>query len=493
MKDKVKKIFIIITLILSTVFNINNIYAATYTSEANPTKIDTFPKSYLTFIKTNNIKVEMSNCTVWDRTNPSHEQIIYNPGVREQETANIKRTFCYNITPQTRIVKTYTHGAKYKGNIINFRATFFDFQPMSESDIALHQNFPGQILYIAGAIPSFGVFNENSTDNFPQNMTQYSQMIYSFKVKYEFYDDSNKPVAINKGYMLIGGHNMYEWTADVENISNVYVSNNTIMSNTFTYDASKTSAQNITETFNSGMTKYNRWLTAGYENWQGKGNAGYILYKIKDGVSNFTLAIGKDFEAYLTMETMPMTMDPINFHTLTINYLEEGTNKVLASKYGPTGFEVGKTYNVSSEEILENNNKSYKIVDIKQKNITGTMPDKDVVVNVYYKEVKTNKLTINYLEEGTNKELKAKYGPTVVEKGKPYDVTSQEIIKVDDKTYKIVDSKQLRVTGTMPDKDVVVNVYYKEVKANKLTINYLEERTDKVLAPNYGSTVVEKD
>ena len=56
-----------------------------------------------------------------------------------------------------------------------------------------------------------------------------------------------------------------------------------------------------------------------------------------------------------------------------------------------------------------------------------------------------------------------KYGPTVVEKDKTYDVASKETITLENKTYKIVNANQLRVTGKMPDEDVNINVYYKPV------------------------------
>ena len=77
------------------------------------------------------------------------------------------------------------------------------------------------------------------------------------------------------------------------------------MTNTFTYDKKF----NTSESYNKGMSKYSTWLTAGYNDWQNyQSYGGYVMYGIKDGSSNFTIAIGKDFEAYLTMETYPQTL-----------------------------------------------------------------------------------------------------------------------------------------------------------------------------------------
>ena len=453
--------------------------SGTYTSITTPEITNDIPKSYFGFIKTNDIEINYSGCTLWDRVSPSYQQMIYNSsatvggmGVMDEEVNNPQRKFWYNISPSTVITKTYNHGAKYKGKIINFKVTYFDFQPMDASDIAFHSSLGNYIVYVEGAIPSFGLFDENTSDNFPINMAQYSQMIYSFKEKFEFFDDNNNPVQITNGYMSIGGHNSFEWTADIENISNVYVNDTTIMKNTFIY----TQQANTSETFNKGITKYNKWLTAGYDNWTGRGNDGYLLYKIADNSSNFTLAIGKDFEAYLTMQTIPSTTTPLDFHTLTINYLEQGTNTVLKAKYGPEGVETGKSYNVSSPETINKDNKTYQIVDINQKNVTGEMPNEDVVINVYYEEViQKSSYTVNYLDKETNNPI---HDPKTVNNIKYNTViqSSSEIISITNYIYDSADREEL-IIG---ESNNVINLYYNRLKG-KVIEKHIYENTNAIL------------
>ena len=69
-------------------------------------------------------------------------------------------------------------------------------------------------------------------------------------------------------------------------------------------------------------------------------------------------------------------------YNLTINYLEEGSKRVLAPKYGPTIVESGTTYSVPSPNVS-----GYELVDKSKATVTGTMPAHDVVVDVYYRYV----------------------------------------------------------------------------------------------------------
>ena len=471
MKKILLKILLVIVIALSITTS-NIVCAATYKSNANPVSVDEFPKSYLILVKAEKFDTQFSNCTVWDRSNPSSEKIIYAGTVREQEKTQAKRKFCYNITPSTKVTRTFTHGAKYKGKTINYRITYYDFETMSNDDIVALKNFSTKnVIYTAGVVPSFGVFDENNANNlndFPGYMLQYSQLIYSFKVKYEFYDDSNKPVNIDKGYILIGGHNMYEWTASVENVSNIYVSKTTMMTNTFTYD----NKFNTSESYNKGMSKYSTWLTAGYNDWQNyQSYGGYVMYGIKDGVSNFTIAIGKDFEAYLTMETYPQTLTELPYtevspvqkvtKSLTINYLEKDTNKVLTTKYGPKAYEVGASYNVPSlETITDSNGKKYKIIDEKQKNITGTMSNNDVTVNVLYKGINT--ITTKVMNGEIDPEQIALDNENITINYKPKPGYSLTYIEIDG-TKIPLDNNKDSYTFENVNKDHTIEVVYNEI------------------------------
>ena len=139
-------------------------------------------------------------------------------------------------------------------------------------------------------------------------------------------------------------------------------------------------------------------------------------------------------------------------YNLTINYLEENTNRVLATKYGPAKLKQGASYSVPSPSIT-----NYELVNASQATVAGTMPGNDHTINVYYRTVNFN-LTINYLEENTNKVLAAKYGPTLKKKGTAYSVPSPSITN-----YELVNASQATVAGTMPANDHTVNVYYRSV------------------------------
>lgn len=80
-------------------------------------------------------------------------------------------------------------------------------------------------------------------------------------------------------------------------------------------------------------------------------------------------------------------------------------------------------------------------------------------VDFYYMNIKPrHKLTVHYLEEGTNKQLAKDYGPTEVLEGDAYSVTSPNVAD-----YELVDPKQAVIRGNMPNHDVVYTVYYRRV------------------------------
>lgn len=93
-----------------------------------------------------------------------------------------------------------------------------------------------------------------------------------------------------------------------------------------------------------------------------------------------------DFEQYpdeytfsniTSNQTIKVVYDPSA--NLTINYLEKGSNKTLANAYGPTAIKIGDTYAVKSPEI-----KLYKLSNPEEATVTGTMPNTDTVLNVFY-------------------------------------------------------------------------------------------------------------
>ena len=79
-------------------------------------------------------------------------------------------------------------------------------------------------------------------------------------------------------------------------------------------------------------------------------------------------------------------------------------------------------------------------------------------VDFYYQNARPkHNLTIRYLEEKTEKVLAAQYGPTQVLKDEPYSVSSPKV-----SGYELVNAKDATVSGTMPDQDLVLTVYYRK-------------------------------
>lgn len=151
-------------------------------------------------------------------------------------------------------------------------------------------------------------------------------------------------------------------------------------------------------------------------------------------------------------------------YNLTVNYLDVNDNSVVATQYNGT-YAYGASYSVTSPAVT-----GYTLADksLNDAVVSGTMPDHDVVVDVYYDYPK---LTINYLavrddnddlNEDTpndisdNTVLAAQYTKRM-KVGTAYSVASPA---VDGYEFYEADSSVNPVAGNMPATDTVINVYY---------------------------------
>lgn len=151
-------------------------------------------------------------------------------------------------------------------------------------------------------------------------------------------------------------------------------------------------------------------------------------------------------------------------YKLTVNYLDVNNNAVVATQYNGT-YAFGDSYSVTSPTVT-----GYTLADksVDDAVVSGTMPDHDVVVDVYYDYPK---LTINYLavrddnddlNEDTpndisdNKVLATQYVKRM-KSGTPYSVPSPA---VDGYEFFEADSAVSTIAGNMPAVDTVINVYY---------------------------------
>ena len=129
--------------------------------------------------------------------------------------------------------------------------------------------------------------------------------------------------------------------------------------------------------------------------------------------------------------------------TLTINYLEQGTNTVLSPQYTNT-YTPGSPYDLSSPVILD-----YSLVDPSESRVSGTITE-DTVINVYYTR-DSYTLTITYVDGSTHTSIAPTYTGQYYS-GEQYSVTSPVIAGYA--------ANRPTVTGTMPSQNIPVQVIY---------------------------------
>ena len=187
-----------------------------------------------------------------------------------------------------------------------------------------------------------------------------------------------------------------------------------------------------------------------------------------------------DIDGYDKVEPVSETItiskgeNVINFYytkrtdlSYTVNYLEQGTNKVLAD---------AKTVNKQTfnAEITEGaiDIAGYNKVDPTSKTITiGTGSN---VINFYYTKRTDLTYTVNYLEYGTNKVL---HDPKTVENQVLDSTASESAIDIAGYNKKAPTSVSIKIAA---DRNII-NFYYEKRTDLSYTVNYLEYGTDTVL------------
>ncbi|WP_235803179.1 MucBP domain-containing protein [Lentilactobacillus sunkii] len=178
----------------------------------------------------------------------------------------------------------------------------------------------------------------------------------------------------------------------------------------------------------------------------------------------------------------PLTFvyEPITEYHLTINYLEKGTDKVMADPYKASG---AGTYEIESPVIS-----GYTADKATVKGVLGS----DSTINVYYDKkdvppVEDTSLNIKYIDEESNKPLKTETLKGKV--GDDYHADGQyqlETITVDGTTYELNKTNlPTNATGKFAKTNADVNYYYKKkaapVEQSSLLINYINEDGNKIL------------
>lgn len=160
------------------------------------------------------------------------------------------------------------------------------------------------------------------------------------------------------------------------------------------------------------------------------------------------------------------TNQKIGKHKVIINYLEEGTDKVISNQFVSCKVDDGFKYNVKCQ--TNRYIAGYEFVKTTG-NVSGIINGQDEVINVYYRKIKPNpakkniyNVSINYLDENGNKIYRS-FTTLLKEEGSFYDVTEFDAIEIDGYTYYKTVGDDLR--GVL-DKNKEVNVIYKKYDPN---------------------------
>ena len=190
--------------------------------------------------------------------------------------------------------------------------------------------------------------------------------------------------------------------------------------------------------------------------------------------------------------TLGVENNVINFYytkrtdlSYTVNYLEEGTNEVLATAKTVNNQTFGATITASIEATNVNETPvaitGYNVVSVDKESLSIGVENN--VINFYYTKKTDLSYTVNYLEEGTNEVLATAktvnnqtFGATITAaiEGEadetPVAITGYNVVSVDKESLSI---------GV---ENNVINFYYTKRTDLSYTVNYLEEGTNKVLA-----------
>lgn len=141
-------------------------------------------------------------------------------------------------------------------------------------------------------------------------------------------------------------------------------------------------------------------------------------------------------------------------YRVKINYLEEGTDKVLSDAFISIKVPGGFKYDVTCKDALHI--PGYKYVKTAG-DVKGTVNDKDVVINVYYKKVQQYTVTVNYIDFNNKKSIYKSFVSVPLNEGENYSVTKLNGLKLNG--YKYYKTTGDPLEGTI-NENKVINVYY---------------------------------
>ena len=161
-----------------------------------------------------------------------------------------------------------------------------------------------------------------------------------------------------------------------------------------------------------------------------------------------------------------------NAGNVVVNYLEQGTNTVLATQETLDGTnKLGSAFTTVQKNVND-----YDFVSVSPA-ANGTFTTGTQTVNYYYKRKNAGNVVVNYLEQGTNTVLATQETLDGTNKLGSAFTTVQKNIN----DYDFV-SVSPAANGTFTSGTQTVNYYYKRKNAGNVVVNYLEQGTNAVLA-----------
>lgn len=160
----------------------------------------------------------------------------------------------------------------------------------------------------------------------------------------------------------------------------------------------------------------------------------------------------------------------------TINYLEEGTNKVIHEPKEAKG-QTFEDIITAEEEIIEIPGYYYARSD--KENITIAVDKSQNVINLYYTKRNDLTYTIKYLEKGTEKEI---YTPKVITDQlfeSTVEIAEEEKINIDGYNYDSIENAPITITAY--DEENIVKIYYTKRNDLSYTVKHIEKDTNKEL------------
>ena len=172
--------------------------------------------------------------------------------------------------------------------------------------------------------------------------------------------------------------------------------------------------------------------------------------------------------------------------SIEVNYVEVGTNKVLAEQVTATG-RIDEEYTTENklDEINKANDNKYEFVKV-EGNAEGKYTLEKQIITYYYQK-KQSSIEVNYVEVGTNKVLADQVTATGrIDDEYTTENKLDEINNKNDNKYEFV-----KVEGNTEGKYTLekqVITYYYQKKQSSIEVNYVEVGTNKVLADQVTAT-----